>query len=92
MRLTSPQNVCIQTQKHLVNFHNPYFKYELLFKVLVSFSFLIFHQFENWQKNRLRNSISIKDFKFLKDLLCLTYKLIIQVPWNLYFHTGRLFK
>ena len=47
MRLTSPQNVCIQTQKHLVNFHNPYFKYELLFKVLVSFSFLIFHQFEN---------------------------------------------
>ena len=79
MRLTSPQNAFIQKQKHLENLHNPYLKYKMLVKVLVSFSFLLFQQFENW-RNIGWNFICIKNFKFLKDLLCLTHKIIIQVP------------
>ena len=50
MRLRSSQNALIQKQKHLENRHNPYLKYKMLVKVLVSFSFsLLFQQFENWR-------------------------------------------
>ena len=99
MRLTSSQNAFIQKQKHLGSLHNPYLKYKMLVKVLVSFSFLLFQQFENW-RNIGSNFIYIKDFKFLKDLLCLTYKIIIQVSsspiivknWKRHFHTGRSLK
>ena len=49
IQLTSPQNAFIQTQKHLENLHNPYLDYKMLVKVLVSFSFLLFQQFENWR-------------------------------------------
>ena len=80
MRLTSPQNAFIQKQKHMENLHNPYLKYTMLGKVLVRFSFVLFQEFENWQ-NIGCNFICIRNFKFLKDLLCLTYKIITQVPF-----------
>ena len=81
MQLAGPQNAFIQNQKNLENLHNPYLKYTMLVKVLVSFSFLLFQEFENW-RNIGRNFIFIKNFKFLKDLLCLTYRIIIQVPFH----------